>query len=221
MNIFIASIKRDLKIAFRNPISLFNPLIFFLIATSLFPLAISPEAEVLREIAVGIIWVLVLLAVLLTLNTLFADDFDNGLLEQIIISHQSPILVVLAKTCSHFILTGLPIILLTPVMSLLLFMEWQQVKILLLTLILTTPTLSLIGVIGAALTAGLKHSAMLLFLIILPFYVPLLIFAAGAVHNFNIGLDISGALYFLSTMLVLMLMLSPPISSYALKTSLE
>lgn len=221
MNMFILSVRRELKIALRNPATLLNPLLFFIIAASLFPLAISPEKEVLAPIAVGIIWVLVLLSVLLTLTTLFADDFDNGILEQVIISPQAMSVFVFAKTTAHFILTGVPIMLLTPLLSLFLFMESAQISILLITLLLTTPTLSLIGVIGATLTVGLKHSGVLLFLVILPLYVPLLIFASSAVYNFNVGLDISGSLYFLATMLVLMLMLSPVASSYALKTSLE
>ncbi len=221
MKIFLHTIHRDMRIAFRTPAMLLNPLFFFIITTSLFPLAISPEASVLQPIAVGVIWVLVILSVLLTLGTLFTHDFESGLLEQMVISGQSGIMIMLAKACTHFILTGAPIILLTPIFGMLLFINSSDLGVLLLSLLLTTPTLSLIGVIGASLTAGLKHSGLLLFLIILPLYIPLLIFASSTVYNANIGLDISGSIYFLATMLVLMLMLSPIVSQYALRSSLQ
>jgi heme exporter protein B len=219
--IFFATIKRDLKIAFRKPSSVLNPLLFFIIAISLFPLAISPEAKVLSEIASGLIWVITLLAVLLSLNLMFEGDFESGILEQLAISSKPLPLIVLAKTTSHFLLTGVPIILLAPLLGTVLFMQTDAILLLMITLLLTTPTLSLVGSIGASLVAGVKNSGMLLALIILPLYIPVLIFAAGALTNFSAGLEIAGNLYFLATIFVMFLMLTPFVGSFAIKTSLQ
>lgn len=219
--IFFQTIRRDIKIAFRKPSNIFNPLLFFIISITLFPLAISPEAQVLSGIASGLIWVLVLLSVLLSLNLMFNDDFENGILEQITTSSHSLPLIMLAKATTHFLLTGIPIILLSPFLGLILFMSIDGILLLMLTILMTTPTLSLIGSIGSSLVVGVKNSGMLLSLIILPLYIPILIFAAGAITNFNSGLEITGNLYFLATLFVAFLMLSPFVSSLAIKISLE
>jgi len=190
MNIYIQTLRRDLRIAIRNPSSVINPLLFFVISISLFPLAISPESSTLSQIAAGIIWVASMLSVLLSLNTLFHNDFENGVLEQMAISHYSLPLLILSKIISHWILTGIPIILLSPLLGVILFLDSESIFILMLTLLLATPSLSLIGSIGASLIVGIKNSGMLLSLLILPLYIPILIFAASAVSQAQFGLNI-------------------------------
>ena len=221
MNIYWQTLKRDLRIGIRNPSNVLNPLLFFVISVSLFPFAISPEATTLAQIAAGIIWVVSMLAVLLSLNALFHHDFENGVLEQMVISHHSLPLLILSKIAAHWILTGIPIILLSPLLGLFLFLDGTSIKILMLSLLLATPSLSLIGAIGASLIVGIKNSGMLLSLLILPLYIPILIFASSAVSQAQFNLAPTAQLYFLATILVSSLMLSPFISSISLKISLE
>ena len=221
MNIYLLALKRDLRIAIRNPSSILNPLLFFIISVSLFPLAISPEAATLAQIAAGIIWVASMLSVLLSLNALFHHDFENGVLEQMVVSHHSLPLLILSKITAHWILTGLPIILLSPLLGLFLFLDGDGIWILMITLLLATPSLSLIGAIGASLIVGIKNSGMLLSLLILPLYIPILIFASSAVSQAQFGLEITGQLYFLATILMISLMSAPFVSGIALKISLE
>ena len=221
MKIYTKTLARDLKMALRNPSSFLNPLLFFVIAISLFPLAISPEAHTLSNIGPGVIWVTCMLSVLLSLNALFHYDYDNGVLEQMVISPFSLSLMLLAKITAHWLLTGLPIILLSPLMGMVLFLDIDSIYILMLTLLIATPSLSLIGAIGASLIVGIKNSGMLLSLLILPLYIPILIFATSAVSQAQFDLSISGQLYFLATILLISLMTSPFVSAIALKVSLE
>ena len=207
--------------ALRNPSSFLNPLLFFVISISLFPIAISPESQTLSNIAPGIIWVTVMLSALLSLNTLFHFDYENGILEQMVISHHSLALILLAKTTAHWILTGLPIILLSPLVGTVLFLDYESFLILMLTLLIATPCLSLIGAIGASLIVGIKNSGMLLSLLVLPLYVPILIFGTSAVSQTQFNLPINGQIYFLSFMLVLSLITAPFISAYSLRISIE
>ena len=207
--------------ALRNPSSFLNPLLFFVISISLFPIAISPESQTLSNIAPGIIWVTVMLSALLSLNTLFHFDYENGILEQMVISHHSLGLILLAKTTAHWILTGLPIILLSPLVGTVLFLDYESILILMLTLLIATPCLSLIGAIGASLIVGIKNSGMLLSLLVLPLYVPILIFGTSAVSQTQFNLPINGQIYFLSFMLVLSLITAPFISAYSLRISIE
>lgn len=221
MNIFLKTISRDLKMALRNPSSFLNPLMFFVISISLFPIAISPESETLSRMAPGIIWVITMLSVLLSLNTIFHYDFDNGVLEQMIISHHSLSLILLAKTIAHWMLSGLPIILLSPFLGMALFLDFDSIIILLLTLIIATPCLSLIGSVGASLVVGIKNSGMLLSLLILPLYIPILIFATSAISQSQSNQMIDGQLYFLGFFLVVSLIITPFLSAISLKISLE
>lgn len=221
MNIFIQTMIRDLKMALRNPSSFLNPLMFFVISISLFPIAISPEAQTLSSIAPGIIWVITMLSVLLSLNSLFHYDYDSGVLEQMVISHHSLPLILLAKTLAHWILSGLPIIILSPFLGMALFINTEGIYILILTLIIATPCLSLIGLIGASLVVGIKNSGMLLSLLILPLYIPILIFATSAVSQSQSNLTIDGQLYFLGFILILSLLITPFLSALSLKISLE
>ncbi len=221
MNIFMQTLTRDLKMALRNPSSFLNPLMFFVISISLFPIAISPESQTLSSIAPGIIWVITMLSVLLSLNSLFHYDHDSGVLEQMVISHHSLPLILLAKTSAHWILSGLPIIVLSPFLGMALFINTEGIYILILTLIIATPCLSLIGSIGASLVVGIKNSGMLLSLLILPLYIPILIFATSAVSQSQSNLPIDGQLYFLGFILILSLLVTPFLSALSLKISLE
>ena len=207
--------------ALRNPSSFLNPLMFFVISISLFPIAISPESQTLSSIAPGIIWVITMLSVLLSLNSLFHYDYDSGVLEQMVISHHSLPLILLAKTSAHWILSGLPIIVLSPFLGMALFINIEGIYILILTLIIATPCLSLIGSIGASLVVGIKSSGMLLSLLILPLYIPILIFATSAVSQSQSNLPIDGQLYFLGFILILSLLVTPFLSALSLKISME
>jgi len=221
LNIFVLTMTRDLKMALRNPSSFLNPLMFFVISISLFPIAISPEAQTLSSIAPGIIWVITMLSVLLSLNSLFHYDYDSGVLEQMVISHHSLPLILLAKTLAHWMLSGLPIIILSPFLGMALFINTEGIYILVLTLIIATPCLSLIGSIGASLVVGIKNSGMLLSLLILPLFIPILIFATSAVSQSQSNLPIDGELYFLGFILILSLLITPFLSALSLKISLE
>ena len=207
--------------ALRNPSSFLNPLMFFVISISLFPIAISPEAQTLSSIAPGIIWVITMLSVLLSLNSLFHYDYDSGVLEQMVISHHSLPLILLAKTLAHWMLSGLPIIILSPFLGMALFINTEGIYVLVLTLIIATPCLSLIGSIGASLVVGIKNSGMLLSLLILPLFIPILIFATSAVSQSQSNLPIDGQLYFLGFILILSLLITPFLSALSLKISLE
>ena len=215
------TLTRDLKMALRNPSSFLNPLMFFVFSISLFPIAISPESQTLSSIAPGIIWVITMLSVLLSLNSLFHYDHDSGVLEQMVISHHSLPLILLAKTSAHWILSGLPIIVLSPFLGMALFINTEGIYILILTLIIATPCLSLIGSIGASLVVGIKNSGMLLSLLILPLYIPILIFATSAVSQSQSNLPIDGQLYFLGFILILSLLVTPFLSALSLKISME
>ena len=221
MNVYIKSFTRELKIICRNKYSMIIPLFFFIISVSLFPLAIGADAKFLTKAAPGIIWVVVMLAILLSINLIFQNDFDNGVLEQLIISTHFLELHVLAKISAYWLLNTLPIILLSPLLGVFLFLDKDSILVLVTTLLLATPSLSLIGAIGAALTVGIKNSNMLLALIILPLYTPILIFASSAVINAQFQLSIAAQLYFLATILMVSLIMAPFVIAFALKVNFE
>lgn len=214
-------LQRDLLLAYRHRSELANPLLFFIIVVTLFPLGVSPESAVLRDIAPGVIWVAALLAAMLSLETMFRSDFEDGALEQIALTPYPLPLLVLAKVFAHWLITGLPLLLLAPFLGVLLFLPDEAMPALFMTLALGTPVLSLIGAIGVALTVGLRRSGVLLSLLVLPLYVPVLIFAANAVNVAASGFPVSGQLYFLSALLVLSLTLAPLATAAALRISLN
>ena len=218
---FFALIKRDLMLSYRHRTELLNPLLFFVIVVTLFPLGTSPEKALLQTMAPGVIWVAALLAAMLSLDTLFKADYDDGTLEQLLLSPHSNSVLVLAKIVSHWLVTGVPIILLAPLLGLFMFMPAQGIITLMLTLLLGTPILSLIGAIGMGLTLGLNRGGMLLSLLVLPLYIPVLIFSANAVDASLAGLSINGQLYFLGALLVLSMTLAPLATATALKISVE
>jgi heme exporter protein B len=188
---------------------------------SLFPLGVSPEAKVLQTLAPGVIWVAALLAALLSLDSLFRSDFEDGSLEQLALTHHSLSALVLAKVCAHWLVTGLPLLIIAPFLGVILFLPNEATGTLLLTLFLGTPVLSLIGAIGVALTVGLRRGGVLLTLLVLPLYIPVLIFAANAVAVSGTGLPITGQLYFLAALLTLSLTLAPFAAAAALRISLS
>lgn len=218
---FFALIKRDLTLSYRHRNELLNPLLFFVIVVTLFPLGTSPEKVLLQTMAPGVIWVAALLAALLSLDSLFKSDYEDGTLEQMVLSPHSNGVLVLAKVISHWLVTGLPIILLAPLLGVFMFLPGEGIITLMLTLLLGTPILSLVGAIGMALTLGLNRGGMLLSLLVLPLYIPVLIFSASAVDASLAGLEIKGQLYFLGALLVLSLTLAPLATATALKISME
>ena len=218
---FLSLLRRDLLLAYRHRAQLANPLLFFTIVVSLFPLGLSPEAALLRTIAPGVIWVAALLAAMLSLESIFRSDFDDGSLEQLLLSPHPLSLLVLAKVIAHWLVTGLPLLVLAPLLAVLLRMEAGAMGPLISTLALGTPVLSLVGAIGVALTVGLRRGGVLLSLLVLPLYIPVLIFAANAVGNAGAGLDVSGQLAFLGALLALSLALAPLAAAAALRISLS
>ncbi len=221
MNFLLATIRRELLLAFRNRSEIINPLAFFVIVIALFPLAVSPEASVLANIAPGILWVAALLATLLSLESLFKQDFEDGSLEQIMVSPQSLLLLSIGKVISHWLISGFLLALLSPLLGIMLFLPPIAIGALVSSLLLGTPTLSLIGAIGAGLTVGLRKGGMLISLLVLPLYMPVLIFGAGTVQAGVMGLPIGGYLAILGAMLVLSLMLAPFAIAAALRLSIR
>jgi len=218
---FSILLQRDLKLAYRHRAELANPLLFFVLVVSLFPLGVSPESKVLQQLAPGVIWVAALLAAMLSLDSLFRSDFSDGALEQLTLTAHPLPLLVLAKITAHWLVSGLPLIILAPLLGVLLFLPTDAMPTLLATLALGTPVLSLIGAIGVALTVGLQRGGVLLSLLVLPLYIPILIFAANAVQSAAMGLEVAGQLYFLGAMLMLALTLAPIAAAAALRISLS
>lgn len=219
--LFLAVLKRDLLLAARRSSEMLNPLIFFLMVASLFPLGISPEPGFLAQIAPGVVWVGALLATLLSMDSLFRSDFDDGTLEQTLLSPQPLVLVVFAKVFSHWMMTGLPLTLLAPLLGVMLFLPIEGMSGLVLSLLLGTPTLSLIGAIGAALTVGLRKGGVLISLLVLPLYIPVLIFGSSAVQAAVTGLPLAGYLALLGAMLALGIVLAPLAIAAALRISVS
>ncbi len=213
--------RRDLLIAARKPADVATPLVFFAIVVSLFPLGVSPEPAVLRTLAPGVLWVAALLATLLSLSRLFAADYADGTLEQLALSPQPLTALVLAKIAAHWVTTGLPLLLLSPLLAIQLYLPVEALGSLLLALALGTPVLSLIGSIGAGLTLGLRGGGVLLSLLVLPLYTPILIFGAGAVTASATGLDPEAYLSLLGAFLVVALGFAPWAAAAALRISMD
>jgi heme exporter protein B len=218
---FIAILHRELKVALRKSSEIVNPLWFFLIVITLFPLSVGAEPVLLARIAPGIVWVAALLASLLSLERLFKDDFIDGSLEQLVLLPIPLPVTILAKVIAHWLLTGLPLLVLSPLVAVLLSFDFQVWQAIALTLLLGTPTLSLIGAIGVALTVGLRKGGVLLSLLVLPLYIPVLIFATVTIDAAVAGADISGYLAILGAMLAGTATLAPFAASAALRISIH
>lgn len=214
-------IRRELLIAFRRQADIFNPLWFFIIVITLFPLSIGPEPGLLSRIAPGIVWVAALLSALLSLERLFRDDFQDGALEQMMIMPVPLSVVALSKVIAHWLLTGVPLILISPLLAILLSLNFDTWLGVVATLLLGTPTLSFIGAIGVALTVGLQKGGVLLSLVVLPLYIPILIFATSAIDAASLGMAYNGQLAILAAMLVGAMTLTPFAISAALRVSVN
>lgn len=219
--IFTATVKRELQLAFRRRSDLVNPLIFFLMVATLFPLGVSPEPTLLATLAPGVVWVAALLSTLLAMDSLFRSDFEDGSLEQILLSPQPLFIVVLGKVIAHWMMTGLPLTLMAPLIAVMLFLPAEGMSGLMMSLLIGTPTLSLIGAIGAALTVGLRKGGVLISLLVLPLYIPVLIFGTAAVEAAVTGLPLAGHLALLGALLALGVALAPLAIAAALRISVS
>jgi heme exporter protein B len=214
-------IKRDLLLAFRRRSDVLTTLFFFIIVVSLFPLGVGPEASLLRTMAPGILWVAALLASMLALGRLFALDYADGTLEQMLLSPEPLTLIVVGKVIAHWLVSGLPLVLLAPVLALQFDLSGASVLVLFYSLLIGTPVLSLIGAIGAALTLGVRGGGVLVSLLVLPLYIPVLIFGAGAVGAEASGLGADAHLLLLGAVLAGAAALAPWATAAALRISLE
>ena len=221
MNSFFAVVQRDLLLAMRRKSEVLTALFFFVVVATLFPLGIGPELATLRKIAPGILWVGALLASLLSLGRLFAADFQDGTLEQMALSATPLPVLVGAKVLAHWLLSGLPLALLAPVLAVQFDLDDGAMQALVLTLLVGTPLLSLIGAVGAALTLGVRGGEVLLALLVLPLYIPALVFGAGAVEAQVSGIGYAAHLSILMAMLVLAAFFGPWVCAAGLRVALE
>ena len=221
MSAFAAIVRRDLILAVRHRTEAANPLLFFLIVVVLVPLGLNPHRETLELIAPGVFWIGALLATLLSLERMFRSDFEDGSLELMLISPKPLPLIVLAKTVAHWLVTGLPLLAAAPLLALLLGLPAKSLTVLLATLVLGTPTLSAVGAIGVALTVGMRRGGMLLSLLVLPLYIPVLVFASSAVSAAAGGLPVLGQLYLLGALAALSFSLAPLAAAAALRITVS
>ena len=218
---FVALLRRDFLLAYRRRAELLQPLVFLLVVVTLFPLGVGPSPTLLANIAPGVIWIAALLATVLSLDSLFRSDFEDGTLEQMVLSGQSLALIALARTVAHWLVAGLPIVLLSPLLAMWMNLPDEGLLILIESLAIGTPVLSLIGAIGGALTVSLKRGGQLLSLLVFPLYVPLLILATSAVSSAVVDLPYTGQLGLMISGLIASLTLAPFATAAALKLSLS
>lgn len=212
---------RDLRVAWRRRSDTLASLFFFVMVASLFPLGVGPEPELLRTMAPGVLWVAALLASMLSLGRLFADDNQDGTLEQLLLAATPLPLLVLGKVLAHWLCTGLLLTLVSPVLALQFDLSWDAMAVLWLSLLLGTPLLSLVGAVGAALTVGVRGAGVLLTLLVLPLVTPVLIFGAGAVEASHAGLGVTAHFSLLGACLLLALFVTPFVTAAALRIALE
>lgn len=220
-NAFTAVLRRDLLLAWRTRADLLIALSFFLVVASLFPFGVGAETNQLRAIGPGVVWVAALLATLLALPRMFSQDFESGVLEQLLLSPEPPIVWVLAKILSHWLATGAPLVLMAPLLALMYGLQADEIGVLVATLALGTPILSLIGAVGAALTLGLRGAGSLLALLVLPLFVPVLVFGAGAVDAYAGSMSIKAHLLLMGGGLLGALALAPFACAASLRLALE
>lgn len=212
---------REMRLAWRNGAEILNPLWFFLVVITLFPFGVGADPQLLVQIAPGIVWVAALLAALLVMDRLFRDDWQDGSLEQLLLLPTPLVVVVLVKVLAHWVMTGLPLLVVSPLAALLLGMAPHDAGILALTLLLGTPTLSFFGAVGVGLTVGLRRGGVLLSLLVLPLSVPLLIFATGAIQAGAAGLPVNGYLAILAAFLAASATLCPFATAAALRLTVQ
>jgi heme exporter protein B len=221
MNALAAILRRDLRLAWRSPGDSATVVLFFVLTVVLFPFGVGPAAEILARIATGVIWVMALLASLLSLDRLFREDAEDGSLDLLALSPAPLELLVLGKVLAHWLITGVPLIVASPLLALLMQLPADAYPTLLLALLLGTPTLSLIGAIGAGLTLGARRGGVLIALLVLPLYIPVLIFGVAAVDAAASGLAVRPHLLLLGGLLALFLPVSPVATAAALRQALE
>lgn len=209
--------KHEILLVYRNLSEILNPILFFILVCCLFPLGIGPEQNLLTQIAPGVIWIVALLGILLSLDRLFRSDFEDGTIEQLLLSPQPLSLLIFAKIFAHWLMTSLTFILITPLLALFFHLTLHALIILMITLLLGTPTLIFIGAIGRALTLNLRNRSLLLTLLIMPLYVPVLIMGAGSVVLAGQGIAVNGQIAILAAMLCITLPLAPLATAAALK----
>ncbi len=213
-------IRRDLLLAMRRRSDVLTTLFFFIIVVSLFPLGVGPESNMLRMMASGIVWVAALLASMLSLSRMFSGDYADGTLEQMLLSPVSLSALVLGKTIAHWLVTGVPLVLMAPVLGIQYDLSAEALVVLALSLLLGTPVLSLIGAIGAALTLGLRGGGMLVSILVLPLYIPVLIFGAGAVEASNAGMGFEAHFSLLGAFFLVSGVFSPWAAAASLRISM-
>ncbi len=214
-------ISRDLMLAMRRRADVLTTLIFFVMVVSLFPLGVGPEMDMLRKMAAGVVWVAALLASMLALGRMFSADYLDGTLEQMLLAPQPLSVLVLGKILAHWMLSGLPLALMAPVLGLQFDMSPEALWVLIASLLLGTPILSMIGAVGAALTLGLRGGGVLVSLLVLPLCIPVLIFGTGAVEAVSSGMSVSPHLLLLGALLVLASAFTPWVTAFALRISME
>jgi heme exporter protein B len=221
VSVLFLMLRRDIRLAWRRPGDALNLLFFFLVVVSLFPLGVGAAPELLRQIAPGVLWVSALLASMLGLPHMFASDHKDGTLEQLLLAPGSPVLMVLGKVLAHWLVTGLPLVVLSPLVGLQYDLAADQLWVLALALLVGTPALSLLGAIGAGLTLGVRGGGVLLGLLVLPLYIPVLIFGSGASVAHASGLALDGHFSILLAWLILALCLAPWATAAALQLALD
>ena len=212
---------RDLILAWRRRADVLSTLFFFVIVVSLFPLGVGPEAHLLRSIAPGVVWVAALLASMLSLGRLFANDYQDGTLEQLLLTPQPLYLVILGKVFAQWLVAEIPLVLIAPLLGVQFGLPRDTLWVLFVSLLVGTPVLSFIGSIGAALTLGVRGSGVLISILVLPLYIPVLIFGAGAVDASIMGIDPRSHIYLLGAVSLLSVIFAPWATSAALRISLE
>ena len=221
MKLVFSVIVRDLRLHLREASEVLNPLVFFAVVVSLFPLGIGPEPEKLGEVAPAVIWIAALLATLMSMDLMFNRDYNDGSLEQMVVSEQPLILLVLGKVVGHWLVSGLPLILVSPVIGLVFYVDTITILIMMLALLLITPILSLLGAIGASLTVGLERGGLLITIIVLPLYVPLLVLGIAMVQSAMVGDSVLGYVYWLLAALLAATSLSPPAIAAGLRVAVD
>lgn len=221
LGLLMLVVRRDLILAMRRRADVLTTLIFFVMVVSLFPLGVGPETAMLRKMAPGVLWVAALLSSMLSLGRLFSADYLDGTLEQMMLAPQSLSMLVLGKMAAHWFVSGLPLVLMAPILGVQFDMTAETLGILIVGLLLGTPILSMLGAIGAALTLGLRGGGVLLSLLVLPLCIPVLIFGAGAVEAVATGLDATAHLSLIGALLLLSLVFTPWVTAQALRISME
>ncbi|KPY80541.1 heme exporter protein CcmB [Pseudomonas syringae pv. tagetis] len=219
-NVFALLIVREVRLLARRPAELANPLVFFAMVIALFPLALGPDTQLLQALSPGLVWVAALLAVLLSLDGLFRSDLEDGSLEQWVLSSHPLALLAVSKVLAHWVFSGLALVLLSPLLAMMLGLPARCLPVLMLSLLLGTPVLSLLGAVGAALTVGLKRGGLLLALLILPLYIPVLILGSAALQAALQGTPATGYLLWLGSLTALAITLTPFAMAAGLKISI-